>query len=145
MFRAFFFFFSTENFHFYNQNNRCSLNGLTLAMTSQASVPVNLYALVICNYAPHPTPQPRGRAGDNHGNERGFHGGGGKSSGLANKQSPEGGAFSGNLLDQKSKSLLFHEGGASNVVGNSLYLLRTRVQTSYNVQWQYKTSQCAKI
>ena len=38
---------------------------------------------------------------------------GGNSSGFINEQSPEGWAFSGDLLDQKSKSLLFPVGGGA--------------------------------
>ena len=95
-------------------------------------------ALVICNHAPSPAP---GRAGDSRGNERGFDQSfatavqgkypgllyigkkghemnrwqavGENSSGFTKEQSPQGGAFSRDLLVQKSNSPLFPgaEGG----------------------------------
>ena len=94
--------------------------------------------LVICNHYPHP--RASARAGDSRGNERGFdrsfamavrgkypgfalyrqkgcevtekrQAAGENNSGFTNEQSPRGGTFSGDLLDQKSKSPLFHGGG----------------------------------
>ena len=82
------------------------------------------YALVICYHSSHP----QGRAGNSQGNEWGFDqsfvgeipgikkiagcgGRGWESSSFTNKQSPQGWAFSGDLLDQKSESRLFPTGG----------------------------------
>ena len=99
---------------------------------------VNHYALVICNHGPHPHPGgvpgiavemsgaltnvlPRQCGGNTRGllciDKKGSEmknsrlRGKTASSGFTNEQSPQGRTFSGNLLDQKSKSPLFPRAG----------------------------------
>ena len=60
------------------------------------------------------------------------------SSGFTNEQSPQGGAFSRDLLDQKSKSLLFPGGGVGR--GTWLQIIRALMSLDFNYGYFDRTT-----